>query len=273
MPTRPRRAMRRLLPAFVAILPVAVAAQQVVPGFNVSFSPPAGWTLAGQDGQAQAWSEPRQGLAMFTFAAAFSSLETALAEARPLLASVPQEGARVVEAPAMRRVGGVEAMTSTIQLPGADRRGYTIRLLARASAHGTVLVAIGMAPSSADAAARAAVEGVIASMRAAPPTDDPATARAITGAWGRQESNMSGNGGYVTEEGWQFAPDGRFRHVRTHTVSMPGASVEPTRTREEGQWRAIGGALVVTTGGVRTTIPLKPQGAVLLVNGVRFTRR
>ena len=77
----------------------------------------------------------------------------------------------------------------------------------------------------------------------------------------------------MNEEGWEFAPHGNFVHTTTSSVSLPGAAVEPTRTRHTGRWEVMGGALVVRASDGVMTLSLKQVERRAEIGGRRFLRR
>jgi hypothetical protein len=268
---------RALALALLTHAPVALIAQsaRTIPGFGMGYVPPAGWTLAGADGRVEAWGRTGASGALIVYGGAYSRGDLAIADGFTVLQGVrlDEKASTLLEPPAARRVGGLDVWTTAARVRAESGETVILRILARQSGSGTMLGVVSLAAPAEDAAFRAAAERLVTTVRPGTPVTDKAAAGALAGAWRRQESNMSSTGGYVSEEGWDLAADGTFVHWTTSTVSLPGAAVEPTRTRNTGRWEVIGGALVVTAADGRITLPLRRQGREVYIAGSRFLKR
>jgi hypothetical protein len=270
-----------LLPALPVLLlcatPEHALAQTArrLAGFALAYTAPAGWTLAGADGRMEAWrrGDGTDG-ALIVYGGVYSTGPLAIADGTALLQGAQfKEPATVLEAPALRRVGAVELWTSAVRVQSQAGEVIVLRILARPTGTESMLGVVTMTTPAADTAYRLAAEQLLRSARGGTPVVDGAATAALAGNWRWQESSVSGNASYVNEEGWDLAADGRFVHWTTNTVSLPGAAVEPTRSRQIGRWEIVGGALVVrATDGVMT-LSLKQTGREAEIAGRRFVRR
>jgi hypothetical protein len=268
-------AVRLALTLFcVASSPLTAQATRTITGFGMGYAPPAGWTIAGTDGRVEAWGRTGAAGALVVYGGSYSSGEFAIADGGTVLQGVAiREPVTVLEPAARRTVRGVEAWTSAARVQTERGDVIILRILARPSGSGTMLGVVSMAAPADDAAFRDAAEQLLTTVRPGTPVADKAAAGALVGSWRRQESNMSSNGGYVNEEGWDLRADGTFVHWTANSVSLPGAAVEPTRTQQAGRWEIIGGALVISAPDGRMTLVCKQQGQVAMIGGSRFLRR
>lgn len=269
-------AWSRLMVA-LCMAPLVLEAQATrrLAGFGLSYLAPAGWTLAGADGRMEAWSRAggTDG-ALLVFGGVYSSGQLAIADGTAMLQGAQfREPATVLEPLAQRRVGDVDMWTSAVRVQSTSGDVIILRMLARPTSNETMLGVVTMAAPAADSAYRAAAEQLLGTVRPGTPVVDRLASTALVGAWRFQESSMSSTGGYVNEEGWDLAADGTFVHWTTSTVSLPGAAVEPTRTRQTGRWEVVGGALVVRASDGTMTLSLKQQGRQADIGGRRFLRR
>ncbi|MCE2899736.1 MAG: hypothetical protein ACK6DP_12990 [Gemmatimonas sp.] len=272
-----RRAALRFVTLAVSLAPVALGAQTVrrIAGFDLAYTAPSGWTLAGTDGRMEAWSRGggTDG-ALLVFGGMYSSGQLAIADGSAMLQGAQfKEPATVLEPPALRRVGAVELWTSAVRVQSQTGDVIVLRMLARPAGAEAMLGVVTMATPAADSAYRVAAERLLGSVRGGTPTVDRPATTALAGAWRWQESNVSGTASYVNEEGWDLASDGTFVHWTASTVSLPGAAVEPTRTRQTGRWEVMGGALVVRAPDGVMTVSLRLQGRAAEIAGRRFVRR
>lgn len=270
----PRRLLRGAGLALAVLAPLTAPSAQArtFPGFNVSYAAPAGWRAAGRDGRADAWQGPN-GSGLIAYAGSYSSGLLAVADGGAILRDLDEQTPTVLQAAGDRSMRGVPVTSMTVRVRGNDGRPMVLQFAARTSPHGTALGVLAMSAPADTQAARTAAEAVLASMTATAPVPDAEAARRLVGTWARQESNVRDGSGYVTEESWAFEAGGGFTHARSHTVSLPGAAVEPERSRERGRWQVIGGGLVVTTDEGRTTVAYTVDGRTVTINGSRFLRR
>jgi len=259
-----------------AVVPLTIGAQTArrIAGFGLSYTPPSGWTLAGADGRIEAWSRAGTEGALIVYGGIYSAGQLAVADGSAMLQGAQvKEPATVLEPLAQRRVGGVDVWTSAVRLQAQSGDVIILRILARPAGDETMLGVVTMAAPAADSMYRMAAEQLLGTVRPGTPVVDRPAITALTGAWRWQESNMSPTGGYTNEEGWDLAADGTFAHWTTSTVSLPGAAVEPTRTRQTGRWEVVGGALVVRASDGTMTLSLKQSGREAEIAGRRFLRR
>lgn len=275
IPYVPPRALRRLCLA-LCLAPFALDAQATrrIAGFGLAYTAPSGWTLAGADGRVEAWSRSGSEGALLVYGGMYSTAPFAIADGGALLQGAQfRDAPTVLEPLTQRRIGGVDLWSSAMRVHTPSGEVVIVRMLARPADNETMLGVVTMAAPPADSVFREAAQQLLGTLRSGTPVDDRAAITAVAGAWRWQESNMSANGGYVNEEGWDLAADGTFVHWTTSAVSLPGAAVEPTRTRQTGRWSVMGGALVVrATDGV-TTLSLRQQGREANIAGRRFLRR
>jgi hypothetical protein len=272
--SRPARLAWLALLSALPLSPLGAQPSRTIAGFGLGYTAPVGWTLAGADGRVEAWGRTGAAGALVVFGGAYSSGEFAIADGATVLQGVSlKEPAAVLERPALRRVGAIDLWTTASRVQAASGEVVILRILARPAGNGTMLGVVSMAAPAADAEFRAAAERVLTTMRPGTVVPDRTAAAALAGSWRRQESNMSSSGGYVNEEGWDLAADGTFAHWTANTVSLPGAAVEPTRTRQTGRWEIIGGALVLTAPDGRMTVALRQQGREAFIAGTRFLKR
>jgi hypothetical protein len=268
--------LRRIALALIFV-PFALGAQSVrqLAGFELAYTAPAGFALAGADGRMEAWrrGDGTDG-ALIVYGGVYSTGQLAIADGTALLQGAQfKEPATVIEAPVLRRVGAVELWTSAVRVQSQAGEVIVLRIMARPAGTESMLGVVTMATPAADPAYRVAAEQLLRTVRGGTPVVDGASGKALAGAWRWQESSVSGKASYVNEEGWDLAADGSFVHWTTNTVSLPGAAVEPTRSRQTGRWDVVGGALVVrATDGVMT-LSVKQQGREAEIAGRRFVRR
>lgn len=102
--------------------------------------------------------------------------------------------------------------------------------------------------------------------------------RPLLGRWQRSANlgGRVGSGGNNTEESWQFAEDGSYAYRYASSTYMPGVAIAPTVREEHGRWQLLpdGRALVFgAQDGRGRFVEIRREGAVLLVDGVRFLPR
>ena len=276
----------RILPlaAGGALLVAATLGAQTVspvtiPGFNVTYTPPAGWDIGAQEGRAHVWVHPASGSALFVFAGAFSPITHAFGDAGSVLEELPEQEPEMVDQLAERPFGERVGVNASFRARGADGTTIIVRIAAVTIGGTTTLGAVVLVPADrheARTAAFDALEQSLTSARAGTLATDQVLTRTLSGTWHKQSgysSSGAGGGGFIDEEHWTLSEDGRFTHVKTFTASVPGAAIAPSREEQSGTWRAIGGALVLEADGETVTVRVTPDGQAVQIAGARYIRR
>jgi hypothetical protein len=266
-----------------ALAPAALGAQSAasatIPGFNVTYTPPLEWQVGAQEGRAHVWVQPASGSALFVFAGAFSPITLAFGDAGSVLEELPAQEPEMIEPLGERSFGERTGVSATFRARGADGTTIIVRIAAVSLAGVTTLGAVALVPADrheARTAAFDALERSLATARAGTLATDQVLARTLSGTWHKQSgynSSGAGGGGFIDEERWTLAEDGRFTHVKSFTASVPGAAIAPSREEQSGTWRAIGGALVLEADGETVTVSVAPDGQTVQIAGARFIRR
>jgi hypothetical protein len=247
-----------------------------VNGFNVAYVAPAGWNVAFDQERVKAFSDPAKTAFLFVFGGSYSSDEVAFADAQTIFSGTNLSDEQEVEPRNRVRVNGRSALSYASTVAKASGERMALRVLVVMTEHGTALGAVTLAPPARAAEMKRLVETVASSLTVQPPAENRALAARIAGVWTRQQgytSNSGGGGGYTNEETYAFDASGTYRYRSTSVVSIPGAAIDPKVEQGAGTWRAIGSSLVLESDEGRTTIDVKWEGNVAIVNGTRFIRR
>lgn len=262
-----------------AALGAQTASPVTIPGFNVTYTPPAGWDIGAQEGRAHVWVHPASGSALFVFAGAFSPITLAFGDAGSVLDELPEQEPEIIDQLAERRFGERDGVSASFRARGADGTTIIVRIAAVSLGGTTTLGGVALVPADRHEARTAtfdALERALTSARAGTLATDQALTRTLSGTWHKQSgynSSGAGGGGFIDEERWTLSDDGVFTHVKTFTASVPGAAIAPTREEQSGRWRAIGGALVLEAEGESVTVSVMPDGQAMQIAGARYIRR
>jgi hypothetical protein len=247
-----------------------------VDGFNVSYTPPAGWNVQYEQHRVKAFSDPAKAAFLFVFGGSYTSDEAAFADAQSIFSGTNLSDEQEVEPRSQRRVNGRNAISYASTVAKADGERLALRVLVVMTEHGTALGAVTLAPVPRAGEMRQVIEGVAGSLDAQTPVENRQLAARVTGTWTRQQgynSNTGGGGGFINEEAYAFDASGTYRHRSTSVISIPGAAVEPKVEQSAGTWRAYGSSLVLENEDGRMTVDVQWEGNVAIVNGTRFIRR
>jgi hypothetical protein len=262
-----------------ATLSAQGASPVTIPGFNVTYTPPAGWDIGAQEGRAHVWVHPASGSALFVFAGAFSPVTLAFGDAGAVLEELPEQEPEIVEQLGERAFGERTGVSASFRARGADGTTIIVRIAAVSLSGVTTLGSVAIVPADrheARTAAFDALERALSTAQAGAITTDQVLTRSLSGTWHKQSgynSSSSGGGGFIDEERWTLGEDGAFTHVKTFTASVPGAAIAPSREEQTGRWRAIGGALVLEAQGETVTVSITPDGQAMQIAGARYIRR
>jgi hypothetical protein len=247
-----------------------------VEGFNVAYVAPAGWNVAFDQERVKAFSDPGKTAFLFVFGGSYSSDDVAFTDAQTIFAGTDLSDEQEVEPRNRLRVGGRSGLGYASTVAKASGERMALRVLIVMTEHGTSLGVVALAPPGRAAEMKRLVETVAGSLSVQAPVENRTLAAKIAGVWTRQQgytSNSGGGGGYTNEETYAFDPSGTYRYRSTSVVSIPGAAIEPKVEQGGGTWSAIGSSLVLANDDGRTTIDVKWEGNVAIVNGTRFIRR
>jgi len=278
----PRFSPVALLVAFPAVLSAqpASAARAAIPDLKLSYVVPSGWTVPPES---RAMLEPlarvhlyRAGSdrALALVVAGWRDVEAlmtgTLADLKALSGASP-----TLDGPmATARVGRWTGRAASVRLTGTGGVPLRSRIVAFATEHGSTMALVTVADASMEAAVQQAAEQLLASVSAAPVTADAAATARLTGRWRwfTSTSGSTGSGGSNAETTLQLGADGRFERRNTSSTYVTGASIEPTDTRDAGQWRAVSPRLLLLepAGGAPEVLAYTLEGGRLVIDGKRY---
>lgn len=261
-----------------ALLPATAPAQQL-PGFDVRYAAPEGWSLSGQDGRIQAWSNADGTAALVFYAGHFGSLSLALGDAQRVLGVPAEEDTRIIAPLTPTAFHTHDGLAGSVRIVGEHALVSHVAVvqLDDSTMLGGVAVLPAASSDTALAELTASVAHVLSSATVGSASTDTALGARLTGQWTSHRTASAGEGGsYTDDESWHFGADGRYTYHKRFTVKVPGTEVPPEEKDEAGRWYAVGGALVLIGDDGRLTVDVQLANAngadSLLLDGTVFSR-
>ena len=258
--------------------------EQVFPSWNIRYSVPSGWRMAGQEQNIQTIADASGSNIMYVVRLPASSQQ----EVEHLLGqlfSTHEINAQVV-APFSPVAGATGQVLSGQIASGA----YQGQVTARIGTDGTSLVAVGVAAGPGFAAVQSATDQLVMGSQLGRPQPNMAVMQRLVGSFSR----YSGNSSYDNGGGWAnssetfvtFSGDGTFH---TNTNSMVSASTEDPselndwasqgsmsgidETASGGHWVVYGDLLILKSRAGVQVMPLEVYSNSLKADGTLWERR
>ena len=241
----------------LAMQPGAPAAmgEGSLPGWNISYTTPAGWQVSQDLGRMQMLASNTEAGAIFVAPGLYANFNEVTVDVTAFYQALGHV-ASPVEQPAPSNIAGMQAMTAT--LASQDQMGQTVhsRVVSLLTPHGTGLVVVGMTTPQQMPQLRVAVEQLASSVQAQAPQVNQQAVAALRGRWMYYAGKASGvtapSGGASRshEEYVTFDGTGGFQWQSSSSVSvtapgMGGVAGGANANSDQGTYTVIGNTIVM----------------------------
>jgi hypothetical protein len=256
-------------------------------GIPASFTVPAGWKLAQQEGALAALvpNTANPELVIVVHAGMYDSTDAFYtAAAKSLRDDLKVQNAQLVQNPNAYRVNGLQASSALLSSSGQNGEQYKIGLNVVLS-NGIGLGAVVIAPAAKYQQSLSAVEAVLQSARFGTITFDRRAAAGLVGRWYKAAAANSGNrngsgGGWSSGSNvyYTFHEDGTYSYYYESfaSVDVPGmGGLSTSKDEDSGRYFVSNGqiTLVSNKNGSNSLVYRVVDGKYIQIGNAYFARR
>ncbi|MGH7720659.1 MAG: hypothetical protein ACREON_17665 [Gemmatimonadaceae bacterium] len=263
----------------------APSSVSLLAGWNVEFSPPAGWRVARTVGRVQMLASSSEPGSIFIAPGLYTSAEEAISDLTALYTSMNLM-AVPVEQPAQALIAGLRATVATYDSQDQTMRHVRARFINLLGAHGTGLNLLAMTTPEHFDRLRYTLERLAATVQVGAPIVNQAAVEALSGTWvlssrERGPDASSAGGARAHDESIAFDGRGAFHWRSSPLASADGriAAASPFASAggvpengDHGRYVVIGNTLILRGQKGQFTFDVALDGNRLIALGRTYVR-